>query len=97
MKKEESNLTTTKAFLLCSLEQEPKHGYELMREFKKNSGHSLSAGQIYPLFDKMTKQGFLEVRVEYEGKRARKIYNLTEKGIEESKRIKQIHKKLLYL
>lgn len=83
MKKEESFLTNlTKLYVLIALNKSPKHGYELMSDFRKITGKNLSAGQIYPLLSNMYSKGYLNVREEFEGQRKRKIYGLTSEGEE---------------
>ncbi len=83
MKTEESFLTNlTKLYVLAALFKSPKHGYELMADFKKVTGKNLSAGQIYPLLSDMQKKGFVTVSEQYEGQRKKKVYSLTEKGRE---------------
>ena len=81
MKTEESFLTNlTKLYVLIALFKSPKHGYELMSDFRKVTGKSLSAGQIYPLLSSMHQKGFVAISEQYEGNRKKKVYCLTEKG-----------------
>lgn len=81
MKTEESFLTNlTKLYVLVALYKSPKHGYELMADFKKVTGKNMSAGQIYPLLSDMEKKSFVTVSEQFEGNRKKKVYSLTEKG-----------------
>lgn len=81
MKKKESALTNlTKLYTLTFLKKRNAHGYELITSFTSKTGKKLSPGQIYPLLNEMKNDGLLQVSVEFQGNRKRKIYSLTEKG-----------------
>lgn len=68
-----------KFFCLFLLYRGPKHGYRLIKEIEKNTGSRPSASQIYPFLDKLEENGLIEVKKR--GKRGKKIYSLTEKGL----------------
>lgn len=43
-------------------------------------GYRLSAGTLYPLLHKMTRDGYLTSREERDGRTVRKLYSITDKG-----------------
>lgn len=45
-------------------------------------GYRLSAGTLYPLLHKMTRDGYLTSREERVGRTVRKLYSITDKGRE---------------
>lgn len=45
-------------------------------------GYRLSAGTLYPLLHKMTRDGYLTAREERDGRTVRKLYSITDKGRE---------------
>lgn len=45
-------------------------------------GYRLSAGTLYPLLHKMTRDGYLTVREDRDGRTVRKLYTITDKGRE---------------
>ncbi|OMF37238.1 hypothetical protein BK133_06440 [Paenibacillus sp. FSL H8-0548] len=65
--------------LLKLLEEEPMHGYQMMKALKEQSGglYVPSPGSIYPTLQMLEKRGFISVRIEDSGK---KIYRITEHG-----------------
>jgi len=82
MKKEEFPLTNpTKLYTMLMLMESDMHGYEIISEFKRIS-KKLSPGQIYPLLARMVKKGLVEFYEEFQGKRKRKVYTLTQQGRE---------------
>jgi len=67
--------------LLSLLEDEPGHGYELMKRLEERSGglYQASAGTVYPVLQQLEDEGLVKAE-EVEGK---KVYHLTEAGREE--------------
>jgi DNA-binding PadR family transcriptional regulator len=67
--------------LLSLLEDEPGHGYELMRRLEERSGgmYRASAGTIYPVLQQLGDEGLVRVQEE-DGK---KVHHLTKAGREE--------------
>jgi len=67
--------------LLSLLEQDPKHGYELMKDLEARSGgiYRASAGAVYPALQQLEDEGLL-TSDQKEGKRT---YRLTEAGRQE--------------
>ena len=86
MKTEESILTNpTKLFVMLMLHESDMHGYDIISAFKERLDKKLSPGQIYPLLKAMMSKGLVDFYEEYQGKRKRKVYTLTQKGKEECK------------
>ena len=67
--------------LLSLLEDEPAHGYELMKRLEERSGgmYRASAGTVYPVLQQLEDEGLVRIQEE-DGK---KVYHLTEAGGEE--------------
>ncbi|KPJ83401.1 MAG: hypothetical protein AMS19_04615 [Gemmatimonas sp. SG8_23] len=67
--------------LLSLLEDDPAHGYELMKRLEERSGgmYRASAGTVYPVLQQLEDEGLVKI-VEAEGK---KVYHLTQAGREE--------------
>ena len=76
--------TTTVAILkLLADDEEPLHGYEIIRRLEARSRGSFGfqEGLIYPRLHRMERDGLLESRWLGEtGTRRRKMYTITEKG-----------------
>lgn len=70
-----------KLLMLHLLSDEPLHGYALMNKLSYIlGGHKPSTSMIYPKLANLKRSGFLEI-VETE-ERDKKIYKITEKGID---------------
>jgi DNA-binding PadR family transcriptional regulator len=67
-----------KLYVLLSLREGAKHGYELMKEIEKHTGSKPSTSLIYPFLDQLKEAGLVEV--EETGSREKKVYALTSKG-----------------
>lgn len=67
--------------LLSLLENDPAHGYELMKRLEERSGglYRASAGTVYPVLQQLEDEGL--VRTAEEG--GKKVYHLTKEGREE--------------
>lgn len=67
--------------LLSLLEDDPAHGYELMKRLEERSGglYKASAGTVYPVLQQLVDEGL--VRIEEDG--GKKVHHLTEEGREE--------------
>ena len=71
--------------ILSILEQEVRHGYEIAKRIRHESGDRLNfqASSLYPVLFRMEKRGWIKGRwVEKEGARRRRYYRLTPKGEE---------------
>jgi len=67
--------------LLSLIDEDPSHGYELMKRLEERSGgmYRASAGTVYPVLQQLEDEGLVTVR-ETDGK---KVYHITEAGGEE--------------
>lgn len=74
--------------ILVQLETEPASGYDLLQHFKKGLGYFWNAKhqQIYLQLKKLSEQNLIECQPEQQqGKPDKKIYRITQAGIEELK------------
>lgn len=67
-------------YVLHSLKQKPKSGYEILAEIKEKSGGKwvLSKGTLYPILDHLKKQRLIEICET--GMRSKNIFRLTPVG-----------------
>ena len=87
----------TKAYVMTTLLEEPKHGFKIMQEFQVKFKQKLSPGQIYPLLKSMENKGFVTHKVIEQGHRVQKIFELTETGRTESLRLQNQIKQIFHL
>ncbi|MFX1375362.1 MAG: PadR family transcriptional regulator [Promethearchaeota archaeon] len=68
--------------ILLALEKGPSHGYNLMQIIKDDTYGvwNPTASSLYPHLSSLTGKGLIEFTTETEGKRERKVYNITQKG-----------------
>ncbi|MHA1245826.1 MAG: helix-turn-helix transcriptional regulator [Candidatus Thorarchaeota archaeon] len=74
-------------YIVLLLSEGPKHGYAIIKEFKKRTGKTLSAGTLYPFLQKLEGLGLLTHRNESVGKKPRVVYSMTRKGEEFTTRL----------
>lgn len=67
-----------KLYIIISLNEGNKHGYELIKELEKKLGKQISASQVYPFLETLKKNKLIKVKKI--GKREKKIYSITPKG-----------------
>lgn len=65
-------------FLLESLEQQPKHGYALLKEMGETFGAQPNRNRLYPLLAKLVTDGYVREVSESGGNRT--LYALTDQG-----------------
>jgi DNA-binding PadR family transcriptional regulator len=68
--------------ILLALKKGPSHGYSLM-QIIKNDTYGVwnpTASSLYPHLSSLTEKGLIEFTSEMEGKREKKVYEITEKG-----------------
>jgi transcriptional regulator len=71
--------------ILSLLEDDQLHGYQIAKLIRERSGERLDfrASSLYPVLFRMEKRGWIKgTWVEREGKRRRRFYRLTDKGVE---------------
>jgi len=70
-------------YILWALSKKKMHGYELMKAMTHGQVFNVktSPATIYPLLNGLTKKGFLACKKESTGKRTRKVYYTTAKGL----------------
>ena len=69
--------------ILLILARQETHGYEIMQRLRTITRNRIKAspGTIYPLLEKLETQGYITHKEKKSGKKTKKIYSLTEKGI----------------
>ena len=67
---------TIKFFVLITLQNQPLHGYGIIKAIEEMSGHAPSAGVIYPTLQMLEDQGCVTMNEEDH----KKIYALTQDG-----------------
>jgi DNA-binding PadR family transcriptional regulator len=67
--------------LLSLLQDEPAHGYELMKRLEERSGgmYRASAGTVYPVLQQLEDEGLVKIQEDAD----KKVYHLTDTGREE--------------
>ncbi|WP_338249515.1 PadR family transcriptional regulator [Pyrodictium abyssi] len=76
----------TRYMILLLLAEGPKTGYELMKRIRSifaEAGGGASPGTVYPVLRGLEEEGYIESSEEPHGARQRKVYRITEKGIEQ--------------
>lgn len=75
--------------ILLALEKSPSHGYNLMQIIKDDTYGvwNPTASSLYPHLSSLTEKGLIEFTTETEGKRERKVYDITQKGEKTLKKI----------
>lgn len=66
--------------ILDSIAREPRHGYGLIQELEKTFGAPPNRNQVYPLLNRLEREGFLHA--DRAAGRGRTRYALTGKGLE---------------
>jgi len=79
-----------KPIILWLLSRKPRHGYELIREFKKLTGRRLKPSIVHPFLHKLEKEGFAVARWIEMGKRRIRYYSLTNNGENLLKKVREI-------
>ncbi|NYZ77190.1 PadR family transcriptional regulator [Candidatus Micrarchaeota archaeon] len=87
--------TGFETFVLWLFSKRDMHGYELIRILSEEDGfdRAITAAMIYPLLNDMGRRGLLKHKTIPTGKRVKKVYSITPKGIknldEAKKRFRQ--------
>lgn len=67
-------------YILLLLGEDSKHGYGLIKEFKRRTGKTLSAGTLYPFLQKLEQKDLISQEDMSVGKRPKLVYSLTVEG-----------------
>jgi DNA-binding PadR family transcriptional regulator len=67
--------------ILRLLKMQPLWGYRIKQQVECNYGVRLRHGALYPLLNKMEKEGLLSSHKDAQGGRIRKTYEITQKGL----------------
>ncbi len=59
--------------------ERPIYGSWMIEELREH-GHEISPGTLYPMLHGLARKGYLKVRQEGPGKRARRLYTITTQG-----------------
>src|SRR5438105_4183173 len=65
-----------KYVILRALSEQPRHGYDIIRELEDSSGYRISPGSVYPTLQMLEDAG-LVTSEQVEGKR---VYTITDEG-----------------
>ncbi len=79
-------------YVLWALSKKRMHGYELMKVMTHEQAVEVrvSPSTMYPLLDNLTKKELIAYKKESTGKRKRKVYYTTKKGLEYIKMAKKL-------
>lgn len=66
--------------VLQFLEDEPMHGYKMIKKIRKEFGVYFGPSTIYPLLNELEKKGYVKSGWDMDSDRPRKMYNLTTEG-----------------
>ncbi|MEM2103850.1 MAG: PadR family transcriptional regulator [Candidatus Bathyarchaeia archaeon] len=84
-----------KPAMLWLLSSKPRHGYELIIEFRRLTGRTLKPSVVYPFLHKLESGGFASSRWIVKDKRKIRHYVLTESGEELLRKFKEFFAKPL--
>lgn len=81
-------------YILRTISNTPQAGYDVLKGIeKKTDGKWVpSKGMLYPLLDEMEENNLIEIQEI--GDRSKKIYKITEKGLNELETVKEKHKEI---
>ena len=68
--------------ILRLIKTQPMWGYRIKQQVEADFGVRLRHGALYPLLNKMEKEGLLSSHKEPKGGRIRKTYEITKKGLQ---------------
>ncbi len=66
--------------LLRIIQIQPTWGYKIKKQVETDFNVKLRHGALYPALNTLEKKGFLESKTQKKGRRARKVYTITENG-----------------
>lgn len=68
--------------ILWMVRREPLWGYKMMSDLRRDFGIRVGPSTIYPLLDSMESDGLVVSEEVYDGRRRRKVYRATRRGLE---------------
>ena len=68
--------------VLRLIQVKPRWGYEIMTEVRNAFQIKIGAGRIYPLLSGLEANGLIKSRWRYEGRKRKKLYEITPQGIQ---------------
>ncbi len=66
--------------LLRIIQAQPTWGYKIKKQVETDFNIKLRHGALYPALKNLEEQGFVECITQQKGRRARKVYTITENG-----------------
>ena len=81
--------------ILWLLSVKPRHGYEIIKEFRRLTGISLNPSVVYPLLHHLEEEGLALSRWIIEKNKARRCYSLTVRGKKLFNRFRTLFKERL--
>jgi PadR family transcriptional regulator PadR len=66
--------------LLRTVQAQPTWGYKIKKQVETDFNIKIRHGALYPALNALEKKGFLESTTQQKGRRARKVYAITENG-----------------
>ncbi len=66
--------------VLLLLFEEPRHGYNILSEFRKRVGKDVSPSLVYPFLQNLEEKALVTSSVAKIGKKEKKVYELTHDG-----------------
>ncbi|MCS7115392.1 MAG: PadR family transcriptional regulator [Nitrososphaerota archaeon] len=79
-----------KPIILWLLFHKPRHGYEIIVEFKRLTGRKLKPSIVYPFLHRLEREGFVNSEWMFKGNRRIRHYSLTKSGEELLLKVKEI-------
>lgn len=78
-------------FLLWLLSKKEMHGYEIIKMLPHENAvqRKVTPAFLYPVLNSMQKQGLVSCRKVKDGKRIKKLYKTTRKGLQQIKIVKE--------
>ncbi|MFH1222444.1 MAG: PadR family transcriptional regulator [Candidatus Micrarchaeota archaeon] len=78
-------------FLLWLLSKKEMHGYEIIKMLPHENAvqQNVTPAFLYPVLNAMQKQGLISCRKVKDGKRVKKLYKTTAKGLQQIKIVKE--------
>lgn len=75
-------MSLSKFFILCVLQTQPRHGYEIARTVERTTRGCCSPteGTLYPVLREFERGGYVTAHTEVVQGRQRKIYAITDRG-----------------